>query len=40
MIIPGVHLAFLSAAHTPEDVDTIIEAFKQSFLDLREDGVF
>ncbi len=40
VIIPGVHLAFLSAAHTPEDVDTIIGAFKQSFLDLREDGLF
>ena len=40
VIIPGVHLAFLSAAHTPEDVDTIVEAFKQSFLDLREDGLF
>ena len=39
-IIPGVHPAFLPAAHTPEDVDTIIEAFKRSFPDLREDGLF
>ena len=40
VIVPGVHLAFLSAAHTPDQVDTIIDAFKQSFLDLREDGLF
>ena len=40
VIIPGIHLAFLSAAHRPEDVDAIIAAFKQSFLDLREDGLF
>ena len=40
VIIPGVHLAFLCAAHTPQDVDYIIDAFKRSFLDLREDGLF
>ena len=40
IIIPGIHLAFLSAAHTPDDVDTVIAAIKQSFLDLREDGLF
>lgn len=40
VIIPGIHLAFLCAAHTDEDVDRIIEAFKQSFLDLRADGLF
>jgi glutamate-1-semialdehyde 2,1-aminomutase len=37
VIVPGIHLAFLSAAHRPEDVDSVIDAFKQSFLDLRED---
>ena len=40
VIIPGVHLAFLCAAHTPQDVDYVIDAFKRSFLDLREDGLF
>ena len=40
VIIPGIHLAFLCAAHGSEDVDRIIDAFKQSFLDLREDGLF
>ncbi|MBT4489419.1 MAG: aspartate aminotransferase family protein [Rhodospirillaceae bacterium] len=39
VIVPGIHLAFFSAAHTPEDVDTVIEAFKQSFLDVRADGL-
>ena len=39
VIVPGVHLAFLCEAHTPEDVDTIIAGFKQSFLDVREDGL-
>jgi len=40
VIVPGIHLAFLSAAHTPADVDTVIGAMQQSFLDLREDGLF
>ena len=39
VIIPGIHLAFISAAHTPEDVDAIIDAIKRSFMDLREDGL-
>ena len=39
VIIPGIHLAFTSAAHRPEDVDQIIDAFKRSFMDLREDGL-
>ena len=39
VIIPGIHLAFTSAAHKPEDVDQIIDAFKCSFMDLREDGL-
>jgi glutamate-1-semialdehyde aminotransferase len=38
VIIPGLHVFFLSAAHTPEDVSTIITAFKQSLLELREQG--
>lgn len=40
VFIPGVHLAFLCRAHSEKDVDTIIGAFKQSFRDLREDGLF
>ncbi len=39
VIIPGIHLAFFSAAHTPEDVDEVLEAFRRSFFALREDGV-
>ena len=39
VIVPGIHLFFLSAAHTAVDVDQIIEAFKQSFLDVRADGL-
>ncbi len=39
VIVPGIHLAFLSAAHTPEDVDAVIEAFKASFADVRGDGL-
>ena len=40
VIIPGIHLAFLCAAHSDDDVDRIIDAFQQSFLALREDGLF
>ena len=39
VIIPGVHLAFLCDAHTDDDVTHIIESMKQSFLDVREDGL-
>jgi len=31
VVIPGLHVAFMSAAHTPEDVDFMIDAFKKSF---------
>ena len=40
VFIPGVHLAFISRAHTEQNVDTIIDAFKQSFRAIREDGLF
>ena len=33
-----IHLAFISYAHKPEIVDQVIDAFKKSFEDLREDG--
>jgi len=38
VIVPGIHLAFISYAHTPDIVDKVIDAFKKSFEDLREDG--
>ena len=39
VIVPGIHLAFLSHAHRPEHVDQVIEAFKASFEDLQADGL-
>ena len=39
VIVPGIHLAFLSHAHRPEHVDTVIDAFKASFEDLQADGL-
>ncbi|MAI78712.1 MAG: hypothetical protein CL917_07220 [Deltaproteobacteria bacterium] len=39
VIVPGVHLAYLCEAHSPEDVSAIIEGMKQSFWDVREDGL-
>jgi len=38
VVVPGIHLAFLSAAHTPADVELLIEAITASFRDLRADG--
>ena len=38
VIVPGIHLAFISYAHTPEVIDKIIDAFKSTFEDLRSDG--
>jgi glutamate-1-semialdehyde 2,1-aminomutase len=40
VIIPGIHQAFFSTAHTPEIVDRVIDAFKQSFADVEDDGLF
>lgn len=39
VIIPGIHLAFLSHAHKPEHVDVVIDAFKNSFEDMQVDGI-
>lgn len=36
VIVPGVHTSFISAAHSAEDVDQVINAFKRSFLAVRE----
>ena len=40
VIVPGIHLAFISYAHKPEVIDEVILAFKNTFEDLREDGYF
>ena len=39
VIVPGIHLAFLSHAHRPEHVDKVIDAFKAAFEDLQADGL-
>ena len=39
VIVPGIHLFFLSAAHSPEDVDTVIDAFQQSFREIKQRGL-
>ena len=39
VIVPGIHLAFITFAHKPDVIDEVIEAFKRSFEDLREDGL-
>ena len=39
VIVPGIHLSFLSFAHKPEIVDEVIAAFKHTFEDLRQDGL-
>ena len=38
VIVPGIHLAFISFAHKPDVIDHVIDAFKRTFEDLREDG--
>ncbi len=38
VIVPGIHLAFISAAHTVDDVSEVIAAFKAAFTDLRAAG--
>jgi glutamate-1-semialdehyde aminotransferase len=39
VVVPGIHLAFISAAHTPEDIDQVIDAFKESFREVRKKGL-
>ncbi len=36
--MPDSHVAFISTAHTPRDVDMVIEAFKASLSDMRQEG--
>jgi glutamate-1-semialdehyde aminotransferase len=37
--MPDLHTAFTSAVHTDEDGDRIVEAFRNSLRDMREDGL-
>ncbi len=39
VLVPGIHLAFITFAHKPDVIDEVIDAFKKSFEDLREDGL-
>ncbi|MFN3215315.1 MAG: aspartate aminotransferase family protein [Acidimicrobiales bacterium] len=38
VLVPGTRRSFLSAAHTPADVDAIADAIEASLLAVREDG--
>jgi glutamate-1-semialdehyde 2,1-aminomutase len=37
--MPDLHTVFICSEHTDEDADKIIEAFKKSLLDMKEDGM-
>jgi len=39
VIIPGLHLFFISAAHSDEDIDTVISTTKDSFEAVRAEGM-
>ncbi|MGE0553381.1 MAG: aspartate aminotransferase family protein [Gemmatimonadales bacterium] len=39
VLVPGVHVFFLSSAHTPDEVDRIIAAFVHSLGQLRAEGL-
>jgi glutamate-1-semialdehyde 2,1-aminomutase len=40
VILPGVHQFHLSAAHTDDDVDEVIEACTESLLEVEAEGLF
>ena len=40
VLVPGTQRAFLCAAHTPADVDTLISVFQESLLATQTDGLF
>jgi glutamate-1-semialdehyde aminotransferase len=40
VLVPGTQRAFLSAAHSDADVDELIRVFRESLLDVHEDGLF
>ena len=35
VLMPALHLCFISAAHTPEDIDIVIDALRDSLAELR-----
>lgn len=37
--MPDLHTVFMSAAHTDEDAERVVEAFQTSLLEMREDGL-
>ena len=39
VVVPGIHQFHISTAHTPEDIDRVVEAMKQSFLNVRKEGL-
>ena len=39
VIVPGVHIGFVSAAHSDEDIDQIVDAVAKSFRAIREQGL-
>ena len=38
VVVPGLHIFFLSDAHSDADVDQVIDAFQDSFRALRAEG--
>ena len=40
VLVPGTQRAFLSAAHTDEHVDQIIDVFCSSLKDVQDEGLF
>ncbi len=40
VLVPGTQRAFLSAAHSPQDVDTLISVFQESLVSTEADGLF
>jgi glutamate-1-semialdehyde aminotransferase len=37
--MPDLHTVFVSAAHTDEDIDLIIDGFKKSLMEMKRDGL-
>jgi glutamate-1-semialdehyde aminotransferase len=40
VLVPGTQRAFLSAAHSSAEIDTLIEVFQQSLADVQVEGLF
>jgi glutamate-1-semialdehyde 2,1-aminomutase len=40
VLVPGTHRAFLSAAHGDAEIDRLIDVFRSSLTDVREEGLF